>query len=137
MSCLLKEAGHIISKKSMIMEKEDVKLGRKDYLFFFETWVKLLVVPVLINIVVAYFFCNIDTNADYSWYAGVWHGLCFIGNLVLLLFDSSRLIIASHSSVAYVVFLLIGVLTSVFVVYIFKEIFITIKNLYIHQASCE
>ncbi len=37
MPCLLKEAGHIISKKSMIMEKEDVKLGRKDYLFFFET----------------------------------------------------------------------------------------------------
>ena len=62
MPCLLKEAGHIISKKSMIMEKEDVKLGRKDYLFFFETWVKLLVVPILINIVVAYFFCEIDTD---------------------------------------------------------------------------
>ena len=121
----------------MMMEKEDVKLGRKDYLFFFETWVKLLVVPVLINIVVAYFFCEIDTDVDYSWYAGLWHGLCIIGNLVLLLFDSSRLIIASQSSVAYWVFLLIGILTSVFVVYIFKEIFITIKNLYIHQASCE
>ena len=121
----------------MMMEKEDVKLGRKDYLFFFETWVKLLVVPVLINIVVAYFFCEIDTDVDYSWYAGVWHGLCIIGNLVLLLFDSSRLIIASHSSVAYAVFLLIGILTSVFVVYIFKEIFITIRNLYIHQASSE
>ena len=119
------------------MEKVDVKLGKRDYLFFFETWVKLLIVPVLINIVVAYFFCEIDTNVDYSWYAGLWHGLCIIGNLVLLLFDSSRLIFASQSSVTYWGFLLIGILTSVFVVYIFKEIFITIKNLYIHQSSCE
>jgi len=119
------------------MDKEDLKLGRSDYLFFFKTWLKLLVVPILINIVVAYFFCEIDTDVDYSWFAGLWHGLCFIGNLVLLLFDSSRLIIASHSSFAYWVFLLIGILTSVFVVYLFIEIFITIKNLYIHQASCE
>lgn len=119
------------------MDKEDLKLGRSDYLFFFKTWLKLLVVPILINIVVAYFFCEIDADANYSWFAGLWHGLCFIGNLVLLLFDSSRLIIASHSSVAYWVFLLIGILTSVFVVYLFKEIFITIKNLYIHQATCE
>lgn len=121
----------------MIMKKDDVKLERKDYLFIWWTWIKLLVVPVLINIVVAYFFCEIDTDVDYSWYAGLWHGLCIIGNLVLLLFDSSRLIIASHSSVAYWGFLLIGTLTSVFVVYLFKEIFITIRNLYIHQASCE
>ena len=121
----------------MIMEKEDAKLGRKDYLFFFATWVKLLVVPVLINIVVAYFFCKIDTDVDYSWYAGLWHGLCIIGNLVLLLFDSSRLIIASHPSVVYWIFLLIGILTSVLVVFLLKEVYVTFKKLYIHQASCE
>lgn len=121
----------------MIMEKEDVKLGKRDYQFFFETWVKLLVVPILINIVVAYSFCEIEADVDYSWYVGLWHGLCIIGNLILLLFDSSRLIIASHPTVAYWGFLLVGILVSIWIVFLLKEVYLAIKRIYIHQASCE
>ena len=119
------------------MDNENVKLERRAYMFFFETWVKLLVLPILLNIVVAYFFCEIEAGADYSWYAGLWHGLCVIGNLVLLPFDSSRLVIASHPSVAYYVFLVIGILASVLVIYLLNELFVGLKRLYIHQASCE
>lgn len=119
------------------MENKDVKLGRKAHMFFFETWMQLFVVPILINIVVAYFFCKIESGVDYTWYAGLWHGLCVIGNLVLLLFDSSRLVIAHHLSVAYYVFLAIGALASVCIVIFLKELCVGIKKIYIHQASCE
>ena len=73
-------------------------------------------IPVLLNIIVAFFFCDIETEIDYSWYSGLWHGLCIIGNLILSFFNSSRLLKASDPSIAYYILLGIGIVISVIII---------------------
>lgn len=37
---------------------------------------------LLFGVFVAYFLCDIDGSKEYAWYAGIWHGIMFLPNLV-------------------------------------------------------
>lgn len=50
--------------------------------------------------VIAQWLCTIHSGECYGWLSGVWHGICFIPNLVLSLFGD-RLLKADTYTTAY------------------------------------
>lgn len=82
----------------------------KDDLFFLKVWAILIGIPILLNVIMAYFLCEIEAGYDYSWYSGFWHGLCVVGNFILCLFDNLRLTKASTPSFPYYLCFAIGII---------------------------
>jgi len=66
---------------------------------------KNYLVAGIINCILAWFLCDIDTNSDeiYTWYSGIWHGLFFFPNLILSWFTDT-ICKAECYTVAYNVF---------------------------------
>ena len=47
-------------------------------LVLFAIWGGCLpLIELVASMAVSYFFCDIDPDVTYSWYAGIWHGLFF------------------------------------------------------------
>ncbi|MCQ2192520.1 MAG: hypothetical protein MJZ23_06615 [Paludibacteraceae bacterium] len=41
-----------------------------------------IITRLLFGALVAYFLCDVDGSKEYAWYAGIWHGIMFLPNLV-------------------------------------------------------
>lgn len=55
------------------------------FVVIFIVFGKVGVIPageLLFGLVISIFFCQISPEVTYTWYSGIWHGLCFIPNLV-------------------------------------------------------
>lgn len=51
----------------------------------------------------AYFFCDINATSDYSWYSGIWHGLCMVPNFILSLF-TDHIVKSANGTLMYDIF---------------------------------
>ena len=67
---------------------------------------------LVIYSLVGRFLCNIDIEETYTWYSGIWHGLCLLPNLArYLIFDAEFK--AEYCTTAYNVFFwIMGVLST-------------------------
>lgn len=67
-----------------------------------------MIIRIIIQIVVMCFLgwllCDIDAHKEYSWYAGIWHGLFLPVNFVRSLIFDDVLYQANNHTAAYSVF---------------------------------
>lgn len=63
-----------------------------------------IVIALGIEVVLAYFFCNIDASDSYSWISGIWHGLFIVPNFILHMFSDDILYFAEYHTTAYTIF---------------------------------
>lgn len=35
---------------------------------------------LIVSMIISFFFCDISPDETYTWYSGIWHGVCFIPN---------------------------------------------------------
>jgi hypothetical protein len=71
------------------VEKEKKEAGGHGYDFYLG-WFGL-------GLVMTYYLCRIDSSTTYGGWSGVWHGMNFVNNLILSLFDGRRLSAHYHT----------------------------------------
>lgn len=68
----------------------------------------ILVISAILGIglalLIPYYLCRIDAVQQYGGWSGLWHGMNFLGNLILKIFNSDRLLMAPLTAGAYPVF---------------------------------
>ena len=90
-------------------------------LVLFAIWGGCLpLIELVASMAVSYFFCDIDPDVTYSWYAGIWHGLFFLPNWMWNGFGD-KLYKAEYYTDAYNIFWwLFSILSTLCVVWVYN-----------------
>lgn len=73
----------------------------------------LMLGALVVAMVLAVFFCEINPETTYQWYDGLWQGLFCIPNFILWIFRDGHFV-ALHSTVGYKICYALVALMSVF-----------------------
>ncbi len=59
---------------------------------------------LLLSCLVAYYLCDVQSDIEYTWYSGIWHGIFLIPNFILSLFLDDIIVKANITTSGYTFF---------------------------------